>query len=115
MVASGTKLNASVGEDIKHRGALGHTHRMVVLVGQQHYAMTDSHTAGALADRAEEDFGRGAVRVLGQKMVLHAPYSVEAHLLSQLDLGDRLPISVVLAQRMPRLGHLQLVNQGNSH
>ena len=61
--------------------------------------MGDADVLGALADGAVKDFGRRAVGVLLEKMMLDLPDVIDADAVGELDLGERLPIDVVFTAR----------------
>ncbi len=57
--------------------------------------MGDSDVPGALADRAVEDLGRGAVRVFFEEMMLDLPDVVDSDAVGEFDLRERFPVRVV--------------------
>jgi hypothetical protein len=77
--------------------------------------VADADALGALADRREEDLGRGGVAVFGEEVVFHCPDAVKADLVSERDLFERLVIDARLPAIGPRLRELQLVEQPKLH
>ena len=86
------------------------------MVGRQlDNAVAQSDVLGALRSGAEEDFGRGGVRVLLEKMVLDLPRVVVAEAVGQLDLVERLVQQPMLAVLVPRPRQLVLVEDPELH
>ena len=107
------ELHSPAGEKIERRHALGHADRMVR--GELHDAVAEPDALRALARGAEKDFGRRAVRVLLEEVVLDAPRVVEAQLVGELDLRQRVLQELVLAALLPRAGKLELVEDPEFH
>ena len=63
----------------------------------------------------EEHLGRRAVRILLEEVVLDAPGVVEPQPIGELDLRQRIRDDALLRARVPRLRHLQLVEDSESH
>src|ERR1700730_8784485 len=77
--------------------------------------MAQPDALGALAGGAEEDFGRGGVRVLFQEVMLDLPGVVVAQPVGELDLGQRILQQLVLALGTPRPRELVLVEDAEFH
>ncbi len=96
--ARGAEVEPAVGDDVEHRGALGHPDRVVVPERHAHRGVPDPDARRLRGDRGEEDLGRAHVRVLDERVVLDRPHAVEAHLLGEhrlLDaVADRLALDV---------------------
>src|SRR5262249_8588516 len=94
------QLDAAAGEEVERRHTLGDTDR--VIGRELDDPVTEPDAPGALARRAEEHFGRRAVRILLEEVVLDAPRVVEAEAIRQLDLRERVLEQLVLAVLLPR-------------
>ena len=70
---------------------------------------------GARRDRAVEHLGVGAVRVLLEEVVLDGPERVEAHLVAEDRLLERVLVGLVLLARRPGSGDRDLVEQRELH
>ena len=96
--ARGAEVEPAVGDDVEHRGALGHPHRVVVAERHAHRGVADADARRLRRHRGEEDLRRAHVRVLDERVVLDRPHAVEAHLLREhrlLDaVADRLALDV---------------------
>ena len=80
-------LDAPLAHEVERRHALGDTRGMV---GRQlDDAVTEADVLGPLARRREEDLRRRRVRVLLEEVVLDLPRVVEAELVGELDLVER--------------------------
>src|SRR5712692_2092580 len=93
--AAGAELHAAIAHDVEDGGLLRHLYRIVELEREEPYAVGDSDVPGALADRAIEDLGRGAVRVLFEEMMLDLPDVVDSDAVGEFDLCQRFPVGVV--------------------
>src|ERR1700759_1673170 len=88
---------------------------MRLVGGELDHTVTEANALGALAGGAEEDFGRGGVRVLLEEVMLDLPGVVVAELVGELDLGKRVLQELVLALRAPRARKLMLVKDTELH
>ena len=70
--AAGAELDAAVAQEVEHRDRLGRADRMVVRLRQEAHAVADADVLGARGDRAVEDLGVRAVRVLLEEVMLDA-------------------------------------------
>ena len=70
--------------------------------GQQAHAVADADVLGARRDRAVEHLGVRAVRVLLEEVVLDGPERVEAHLVAEHRLLERVLVRLVLLVGRPR-------------
>jgi hypothetical protein len=77
--------------------------------------VTQPDALGALAGGAEEDLGRGGVRVLFQEVMLDLPGVVVAELVGELNLAERILQELVLARGTPRPRELVLVEDAEFH
>ena len=82
--------------------------------------MAEANVLGALARGGEEDLGGGGVRVLFEEVVLDLEDVIEAELVGELDLFERLLIDAVLGVWIPgrlivRLRELQFVEETELH
>src|SRR5207247_7988408 len=71
--APGAELEAPVAHAIEQGRHLGGADRVVVGEGQETDAVADADRLRARRDRAVEHLGRGAVRELGEEVVLDGP------------------------------------------
>ena len=76
--AAGAELDAAVGEQVEHRDRLRGADRVVVRLRQQAHAVAEADRRRLRRDRAVEDLGVRAVRVLLEEVVLDRPEGVEA-------------------------------------
>ena len=100
--AAGAEVDAAVGDEVEHRDRLRGADRVVVRLRQQPHAVPDADVLGAGRDRAVEHLGVRAVRVLLEEVVLDGPERVEAHLVAEDGLLDRVLVGLVLLARRPR-------------
>ncbi len=70
---------------------------------------------GAPGGGGEKHLGGRIVRILLQEMVFIGPDVVEAEMVGDLHLGQRLLNQTVLGIRIPRAWQLQLVDQAEPH
>lgn len=77
--------------------------------------MAEPDVLRALAARGEEDLGSARVRILLQEVVLDLPADVEAELVRQLDLLERVLYEPELVALFPRPGELVLVEDPELH
>ena len=70
-----------------------------------------------LSDRGQEHLGRRAASQILQEVVLDGPDGIEAQVLRQLDLLDRLPVGVVLGLpgRLDLAGERDFVQEPEFH
>jgi len=84
---------------IDHRHALGHPHRMVV--GEDHHAESEADALGQAAERAEDHLRARGHREAREKMMLHEPDRVEAHLVREHALLECLLDDRVIVDHRP--------------
>ena len=113
--AAGAEVDPAVGDEVEHRDRLGGADRVVVRLRQQTHAVPDADVLGARGDRAVEHLGVRAVRVLLEEVVLDGPERVEAHLVAEDRLLDRVLVRLVLLARRPRARDRDLVEQRELH
>ena len=77
--------------------------------------MAEADVLRALAGRGEEDLGRGGVRVLLEEVVLDLPHVLDAELVGELDLVERVLDQLLLAVLGPRARELVLVEDAELH
>ena len=109
------EVGAAVRHEVEHRDALGDARGMVERRRRLHDAVTEPDALRALRHRAEEHLGRARVAVLLEEVVLHLPHVVDAELVRELALLER-----VLDQRdfgvvTPRPRQLVLVEDPDFH
>ena len=85
---AGAELDPAPRQVIDHRHALGHAHGMVV--GKNHHAESEADALGPLAQRAEDHLRARGHREARQEVVLDEPDGIEAHLVREHALLDRL-------------------------
>ena len=88
---------------------------MVVGLRQQAHAVADADVLGAGGDGAVEHLGVRAVRVLLEEVVLDGPEGMEAGLLAEHRLLERVLVRGVLLAVRERLRHRDLVEQRELH
>src|SRR5439155_11330665 len=109
--AAGAELEAAVAHAVEQGRHLGGADRVVVGEGQEADAVPDADRLGTRGDRAVQHLGRGAVRELGEEVVLDGPEVREPDLLAQHGLVDHPMVRVALAPRVPRGGDRDLVEE----
>ena len=119
---AGAPLHSSPGQDVGRRHLLGHAHRRGERVRHERDAEPEADLLGALRERADDDLGRGRVRSPLAEVVLDVPCGVEAQLVGELDLLERLLVGLLLrlslAPRVgpgPGLGDVDLVEHVEFH
>jgi hypothetical protein len=85
------------------------------LYGSSVHAVSDADVLRPLRHGGEEHLRRRRVRELGEKVVLDLPHGVVPEAIGQIDLLERLVITAILAPRVVRLRHLELVEQIEFH
>ena len=85
--ATDADVDPALGQEVEHRDVLGSHHR--VPQREQHDAVPDPHPLGALGDRSHHHLGRRTVRVVAVEVVLDEPHAIEAGLVGQGDLVQR--------------------------
>ena len=93
------ELEAPAGQDVEHRRPLGDPDRVVHLRHAHHRAVADADALGLHRHRGEEQLGRRAVRVLLEEVVLDGPHRVEAELVGQPRLLERVAVDGLLGGR----------------
>ena len=97
--ARGAQLEAAARQDVEHRGALGDANRVIHLRHAHHGAVPDADSLRLHRARREEQLGRGAVRVLLEEVVLDGPDEVEAELVGEPHLVERVLVHLALDAR----------------
>src|SRR4030081_3279988 len=111
----GAEFDAAVGDEIERGDAFGDPRRMIVFRRHQADAVAETDVLGALrACRQEYLRGRG-VRIFLEKMVLDFPGVVDAELVGEFDLIERLLKQPVLVTLVPRPWKLMLVENAEFH
>ena len=103
------EIHPAVGKVVHHRDPLRHPHR--VMIGQDHHAEPQPDPLGQPAQRSENNLGTGRRRKRGQEVVLHEPNVIEAHLVRQDALFNRLFQHRMVIQGRP----LHLISQPKLH
>ena len=109
------ELHPAVGHEVEGGDALGHPGRVIEPHRQLDDAVPEPDAPRALAGRGQEHLGGGRVRVLLEEVMLDLPHVVEAELVGQLDLLQRVLQEPVLGALGPRAGQLELVEDPESH
>ena len=109
------EVGAPARHEVEHRDPLGDARGMVERRRRLHDAVTEPDALRALRHRGEEHLGRARVAVLLEEVVLHLPHVVDAELVGELALLER-----VLDQRdfgvvTPRPRQLVLVEDPDLH
>jgi hypothetical protein len=113
----GAEVEAPVGNDVEHGGALGDPGGVVVVEGHAHHTVADADSRRTASDRGEEDLRRAHMRIPVQRMVFDGPHAVEAHLFGEYRLLEAVPYELLLPLpgRIGQLGfedHRKLHGQG---
>ena len=112
---TGAEVDATVRDEVERRDALGDARRMVERRRRLHDAVTEPDVLRALRRRREEHLGRARVRVLLEEVVLDLPHVVDAELVGELDLLERVLEQLVLGVVGPRPRQLVLVEDAELH
>ena len=112
---AGAPFDATVRDEIERGDALGHARGMVVARRHQHDAVAEPDALGALRAGGEEHLRRGGVRVLLEEVVLDLPGVVDAELVGELHLVERLLEQPELGALDPRPRQLMLVEDAELH
>ena len=112
---AGAELDAAVRDEVERRDALGDARRVVVARRHQHDAVAEPDLLGALRAGGEEDLRRRGVRVLLEEVVLDLPGVVDAELVGELDLVERVLEQPLLVALVPRPRQLVLVEDAEFH
>ena len=95
--ARGADLEPTAREDVERRAALGDADRVVHLGHAHDRAVADADALGLRRDRGEHHLGRRAVRVLLEEVVLDRPHPVEAELVGEAGLLERVAVAPALS------------------
>ena len=112
---AGAPLDPAVGDQVERGDALGDAGRVVVAGRHQDDAVAEPDLLGALRAGGEEHLRRGGVRILLQEVVLDLPDVVEAQLVGQLDLVERVLEQLVLRPVGPGPRQLVFVEDAEAH
>src|SRR5712671_5211184 len=112
---AGAEFDAAVGDEIERGDALGHPRRVIVFRWHQADAVAETDVFGALRAGRKEYFRGGGVRILLEKMVLDFPGIVDAELVGEFDLIERLLKQPVLVALVPRPRKLVFVENAEFH
>ena len=83
------ELDAAVRHEVEHRDPLGGAGRVVVVRRGLDDAVAEADVLGALAGAARNTSGARGVRVLLEEVVLDLPHVLDAELVGELDLVER--------------------------
>ena len=92
--AARPEIQAPVGQDVERGGALGDADRVVAR--QHDHPVPQPDPRGPGCQRRQEDLGRRAVGDLLVEVMLGRPVVVEADLLGEHRLGERVPVDPVV-------------------
>ena len=95
----GADLEPAAREDVEHGGALGDLDRVIELRHADDDAVADADLLGDHGAGGEEQLGGRAVGVLLEEVVLDGPHLVEAELVGQLHLLERVVVDGALRLR----------------
>ena len=112
---TGAELDAALRDQVERGDALGDARRVVVLRRHQHDAVPQPDVLRALRTRGQEDLGRRGVRVLLEEVVLHLPRVVDAELVGELDLVERILEQLQLVAVVPGARQLVRVEDSELH
>ena len=101
---AGAELDAPAGDEVEHRGGLGHARGMLVAGRQRQDPEAEADALRALRGGAEEDARGARVRVLLEEVVLDLPHGVEADAVGELDLLERVLDAAAARRRRPTGG-----------
>ena len=108
-------IEPAAGDDVERGRPLGDADRVVHLRHAHDGAVADADALGPRGDGGEEHLGRRAVRVLLEEVVLDRPHRVEAELVGQHRLLERVVVRLLLAGARQRRRHRQLEEDAELH
>src|SRR5260370_39954064 len=100
---------------MEDRGGRRGLARVVGGLGPQPHSVAETYDLRAGGDGPVEDLGVRAVRVLLEEVVLDGPEGVEADLVAEDGLLDRVLVGPVLAVAIPRASDGDLVEERELH
>ena len=109
------EFGAAVGDEVEHGDRFGRARGMIVVGDHLSDAVTEPDALGARGGGGEEYLRGRAVRVFLEEMVLDRPGVIDAELIGELDLRQRVVHQPPLVVGPPRLGQLQLVEHAELH
>ena len=112
---AGAEFDAAVGDEIERGDALGDARRVIVFRRHQADAVAEADVLGALRAGGEEYLRRGGVRIFLEEMMLDFPGVVDAELVGEFDLLERLLEQPMLVALVPRPRQLMLVENAELH
>ena len=112
---AGPELDAAAGDQVERGDPLRNAGGVVVVRRHRDDAVAEPDPLRVARRGREHDLGRGRVRVLLEEVVLDLPHVVDADLVGELDLLDRVLEELLLAARRPGPRMLQLQEDAELH
>ena len=112
---AGAELDAPAAHQIERRDPFRDARRMIVSRRQQHDSVTEANLLGALAGSGQKNLGRRRMRVFFEKVMLDFPHVVDAELVGELDLIERILKQLQLRALLPRTRQLMLIKSSQLH
>ena len=97
---AGAELETPARQDVEHRRPLGDADRVVHLRHADHRPVPDTDPLGLHGHGREEQLRCRAVRVLLEEVMLDRPHRVEAELVGQPSLLERVAVDGLLGSRV---------------
>src|SRR5271166_6261995 len=88
---------------------------MIVPRRQQHDSVTEPNLLGALTGRREKNLRRRRMRVFLEEVMLHFPHVIDAELVREFDLVERVLEQLQLRALLPRTRQLMLIKGSQLH
>src|SRR5262249_11687901 len=112
---AGAPLDAAVRDEVERGDTFGNPRRVVVFGRHQGDAVAEADLLRALRAGGEEHLGSGGGRIFLEEMVLDLPDIVDAELVGELDLVERLLVQALLRILGPGLRQLVLIEKPEFH
>src|SRR5207302_1542922 len=112
---AGAEVGAPARDQVEGGDAFGDAGRVIERRWRLDDAVTETHLLGALRHGGQEDLRRARVAVLLEEVVLDLPAVLDAELVGELALLERVLQQRVLGVLVPRTRQLVLVEQAELH
>ena len=112
---AGSPFRAAAGDEVQRGDPLGGAERVVVTGRHEHDAVAETDVGGALGTGGQEHLRRGPMGVFLEEVMLDRPDRVDAELICELDLVQRLLEQAELGVLVPGTGELVFVEDSEFH
>src|SRR5258708_21645773 len=112
---SGAELDAPAAHQIERGDPLCHPRRMIVPRWQQCNSVTEPNLLRPLTRRGQEDLRRRRMRILLEEVMLDFPHMIDAELVRELNLIERVLEQLQLRALFPMPRQLMLIKSSQLH